>query len=319
MKKLKRLGAAVALAISANVAFAGSWAGNNVQMVVPTKPGGGTDVMARIFADYLSRASNGNVVVVNQPAGGGAVAADQVLKADPDGRTLLFNHTGQIVNYHTGRVDINPADLTLIGIGQSYPPQVYAVSPKAPWNTMREFVDDAKANPGKYSIAVQLGGTSHFIAGLLEMNEGIELKMAEAAAEVDKVAAIQGGFIHIGNMSAGAGRQYQTAGDMKVLGLMDAERNARYPEFLPMQEQGVNMAWLAPLVLWGPPNMDPALVEEINGLIAGMATDPTAQEQLAKADSSFVYYDVPAANALIAGEDKKIAALADRLGLAAKR
>lgn len=319
MKALKLLGAAVALTISANAAFAGTWTGSTVQMVVPTKPGGGTDLMARIFADYLSRASDGNVVVVNQPAGGGAVAADQVLKADPDGRTLLFNHTGQIVNYHTGRVEINPADLTLIGIGQSYPPQVYAVGPKAPWSTMREFVDDAKANPGKFSIAVQLGGTSHFIAGLLEMNEGIELKMAEAAAEVDKVAAIQGGFIHIGNMSAGAGRQYQMAGDMKVLGLLDEERNARYPEFLPMKEQGVKMAWLAPLVLWGPPNMDPALVEEINGLIAGMASDPTAQEQLAKADSSFVYYDVPAANALIDGEDKKISALAQRLGLAAKR
>jgi tripartite-type tricarboxylate transporter receptor subunit TctC len=318
MKPLKLIGAAVALAISTTAAVAGSWTGATVQMVVPTKPGGGTDVMARIFADYLSRASDGNVVVVNQPAGGGAVAADQVLKANPDGMTLLFNHTGQIVNYYTGRVDINPEDLTLIGIGQSYPPQVYAVAPNASWNTMKDFVEDARANPGKLSAAVQLGGTSHFIAGLIEMNEGVTLKMAEAAAEVDKVAAIQGGFISIGNLSAGSARQYVAKGDMKVLGLLDAEPNPRYPEFVPMMQQGVNVTWLAPLVLWGPPGMDPALVAEINGLIAGMAIDPTAQDQLAKADSTFVYYDVPAATKLIDGENEKISALAKRLGLSAR-
>jgi tripartite-type tricarboxylate transporter receptor subunit TctC len=311
------MGAALAVLLGAQGAFAADWPNGTVQMIVPTKPGGGTDIMSRIFADYLARASGGNVVVVNQPAGGGAVAADQVRGAKPDGKTLLFNHTGQIVNWHTGRVPINPADLTVIGVGQSYPPQVYAVAPDAPWDTMKEFVDDARANPGKLSIAVQLGGTSHFIAGLLEMNEGIDLKKAEAAAEVDKVAAIQGGFITIGNLSAGSGRQYQGSGDMKVLGLMDEEPNARYPEFVPMKDQGVNMAWLAPLVLWGPPGMDPALVEQINGLIAGMATDPTTQEQLAKADSSFVYYDVPATQALIAGEDEKIGKLAKTLGLSA--
>jgi tripartite-type tricarboxylate transporter receptor subunit TctC len=314
---MKLMGAALALALSATSVVAGGWPEGTVQMVVPTKPGGGTDLMSRIFADYMSRASGGNIVVVNQPAGGGAVAANQVLNAKPDGRTLLFNHTGQIVNYHTGRVPINPADLTIIGIGQSYPPQVYAVAPDAPWDTMKEFVDDARANPGKLSAAVQLGGTSHFIAGLIEMNEGVELKMVEAASEVDKVVAIQGDFIDIGNMSAGSGRQYVANGDMKVLGLLDAEPNPRYAEFVPMMEQGVNVTWLAPLVLWGPPGMDPALVTEINGLIAGMATDPIAQERLAKADSSFVYHDVPATQELIAGEDKKIGALAKTLGLSA--
>ena len=315
MKLMKMVAVAATFAVSALSVSAAEWPKGNVQIIVPTKPGGGTDLMTRIFADHLARASGRNVVVVNQPAGGGAVAAEQVATAKPDGLTLLFNHTGQLVNYYTGRVDRSLDDFTTIAIGQSYPPQVYAVSPDAPWDTMKEFVDDARENPGKNTIAVQLGGTSHFIAGLLEMNEDIDLKEVEAAAEVDKVAAIQGGFIDIGNLAAGSARQYVEAGDLKVLGLLEEVQNASYPEFVPMQEQDVNMYWLAPLILWGPNGMDPALVEEINGYVESMATDPKTQEQLAKADSSFVYSDVEASEALMAQENAKIKALAEKLEL----
>ena len=75
------------------------------------------------------------------------------------------------------------------------------------------------------------------------------------------------------------------------------------------------MSWLAPLVLWGPKGMDPELVEAINAATAGMAEDATAQEALKKADSVFTYYDVSAAQELMATEDAKIKALAEKLGL----
>lgn len=316
MKFSKILAAAVAVALSAQPLLADGWPDGSVKVVVPTKAGGGTDLMTRIFADYMSRATGGNFVVVNQPAGGGAVAAEQVYSADPDGQTLLFNHTGQIINYHTGRLDRPITDFTTIGVAQSYPPQVYAVSPNAPWSDMKEFIEDARANPGKYSVAVQLGGTSHFIAGLLQKNTGIKLRPVEAAAEVDKVAGIQGGFLDLGNMAAGAARQFVEAGDLKVLGMIDAPASPRYPEFVPLVDQGVDMVYIAPLLVWGPPGMDPALVEEINAVIAGMATDEIVQEQLAKADSTFRYYTVEEALALVEAEDAKLGELAQDLGLA---
>ena len=308
--------AAALTALTAQPVLADGWPSETVQIIVPTRAGGGTDLMTRIFADYMARASGGDVIVVNQPAGGGAVAAEQVYNADPDGHTLLFNHTGQIINYHTGRIDRPVTDLTTIGVAQSYPPQVYVVSADAPWTNMQEFVDDARANPGAYTVGVQLGGTSHFIAGLLQQNAEIELRPVEAAAEVDKVAGIQGGFLDIGNMAAGPARQYVESGDLRVLGMIDAPANPRYPEFVPLMDQGVNMTYLAPLVLWGPPGMDPELVEEINGLIAGMATDEIAQERLARADSGFRYYNVEEAEALVASENEQLRNLAERLGLA---
>lgn len=318
MKPLKLLGAAIALAVSTVSAVAADWPSGTVQLIVPAKPGGGTDLMARIFSDYLARETGGDVVVVNQPGGGGLIAYDQVLKSEPNGLTLLFNHTGLIAGYHTGHSEIAASDFTIVGIAQSYPPQVYAVDPKAPWDTMKDFVDDARANPGKRTVAVSLGRTTHFIAGVIMNNENVDLKLVEASDEVDKIAAIQGGHIDLGNLGASSAKQYEQSGDMKVLCLIDPVPNPNHPEYKTCIEQGVNVSWLAPLVVWGPKGMDPALVEEINASFANMANDAETQAALTKMDSQFSYYTVDEANAIISSEDEKIGNLAQKLGLSAR-
>ncbi len=319
MKPTHILGAAMAFAFSAGMGQAAEWPTKPVQLIVPSKPGGGTDIMARIFSDYLARETGGDVVVVNVDGGGGSIAYNQVMTAAPDGHTILFNHTGLLAGYHTGHSDIGLADFTTIGLAQSYAPQVYAVAPDAPWETLKDYVDDARANPGKQSVAVSLGRTTHFIAGVIMQNAGVDLRLLEASAEVDKVAAIQGGHIQLGNLGAGSGKQYEQSGDMKVLCLLDPEPHPAYPEYQTCIQQGVDVSWLAPLVLWGPKDMDPVLVAEINAATAAMAQDEKAQAALVRADSVFTYYPVDEAQALIQSEDDKIKALAEALGVAADR
>ncbi len=292
-----------------------AWPKGNVQIIVPAKAGGGTDINARIFAEYLQREIGSPVVVVNQPSGGGTVAYEQVRTAKPDGMTLLFNHTGIMVNMATGRYDHTMEDFTAIAIAQSYPPQVYAVSPDAPWNNMKEFVDDAAENPGKYTIGISLGGTTHFIAGMLMENTGINLKLVEASSEVDKVAAIQGGHLTIGNLGVASAQQYEEAGKMKVLGLIDADPAPQYPQFVPAIDQGVNATWIAPLCLWGPKDMDPAIVEAINAATKGMLVDSTVQEQLEKMSETFKYRTVAEVQELLNKEDEKINTLAATLDI----
>ena len=294
------------------------WPRGPVQIIVGARAGGGTDLMARVFSDYLQRELGSPVVVVNQPAGGGTVAYEQVRTAKTDGQTLLFMHTGMLIYNHTGRYDHPVSDFTTIAIAQSYPPQVYAVAPDAPWENMKEFVEDARQNPGKRTVGVALGGTTHFIAGTIMMEENVELKLVEAASEVDKVAAIQGGHIDLGNLGSSSAAQYEEAGKMKVLCLIDPTPDPKYPQYVPAIDQGLNFSWIAPLVVWGPKGMDPAIVEKINTATRNMGTDPGVQEQLKKMSSAYTYYTVKEAQELIRKEDEKIAALAEKLGLAAK-
>jgi tripartite-type tricarboxylate transporter receptor subunit TctC len=321
MKRTLRVVLAVTLAaigLQQATAADKAWPSGPVQLVVPAKAGGGTDVMARVFSEYLQREIKSPVVVVNQPAGGGTVAFETVRTAKPDGRTLLFNHTGTLVYFHTGRYDHPVSAFTTIAIMQGYPPQVYAVGAKAPWNTMKDFVEDARRNPGKRVFGVALGGTSHFIAGQVMRSEDVKFKLVESASEVDKVAAIQGGHIDIGNMGAGAARQFVASGKLKVLAMIDEEPNPKFPEFVPAVKQGVKASWFAPLVLWGPPGMDPAVVKAVNAATRNMATDATVRQQLDKMSSTFTYRPVEQAQALIKAEDEKIGALARDLGLARK-
>lgn len=308
-------GVLAVLAAVAGPVAAADWPSGPIQLVVPSRPGGGTDIMGRIFADYLQKATGTSVAVINQPAGGGTVAHEQVRTARPDGRTLLFQHTTLLVNNHTGRYDHGPEDFTILGIAQSYPPQVFAVASDAPWSSMSEFVEDARAHPGQRSIGVSLGGTTHFIAGELMAKEGIDLRMVESSAEVDKVAAIQGGFIDLGNLGIGSAEQFRDAGQMKLFCLLDPTPDPRRPEFRPCQDEGVDVVWLAPLIVWGPPGMDPALAEEINTAIRMMGEDPTVRERLEATDSSFRPYTLSEAHDLVMGEDAKIAELASRLGI----
>lgn len=313
----RNLTAVLALALTTGAAMAQSWPNGSVQLLVPSRPGGGTDIMGRIFADYLQQATGTPVVVVNQPGGGGLVAFEEVRNATPDGQTLLFNHTGMQVMYHTGRYEHPVSAFTTLGIAMTYPPQVFAVAANAPWQTMREFVEDARANPGQRTIGVSLGGTTHFIAGTIMLNEGVDLRLVEAGPEVDKIAGIQGGHIHIGNLGAGTARQFEESGQMRVLCMIDPVPSPDYPDYIPCVDQGVDVSWFAPLVVWGPAGMDPATAQAINTALRGMADDATVQQRLAATDSAYVPRDLAESQALIAREDATIDALARHLGLSA--
>ncbi|MCW1934915.1 Bug family tripartite tricarboxylate transporter substrate binding protein [Pararhodobacter zhoushanensis] len=317
MTPRKALATLLAVTLSTGAASAQDWPTGTIQIIIPSRPGGGTDIMGRIFADYLQQATNNPVVVVNQPTGSGIVAQEEVRTADPDGLTMLFQHTGMLVGYQTGLYDHPYTDFTILGIAQSYPPQVYAVAADAPWETIADFVADARAHPGQYTVGVSLGQTTHFIAGMLMANEDVDLRLVEASAEVDKVAGIQGGHITLGNLGAGPARQYVQSGDMRVLCLVNPEADPRYPEFQTCREQGVDVSWIAPLLILGPAGMDPAMTEQINAVIRAMGDDPQVQERLAAADSAFEPYDLAAAHDLVAGEDATIDRLARHLGLSA--
>ncbi len=225
-------------------------------------------------------------------------------------------HTGMLIYAHTGRYDHPLEDFTTVAVAQAYPPQVYAVAPDAPWDNMKDFVEDARKNPGKLTIGTALGGATHFIAGTIMMNENVDLKLVEASSEVDKVAAIQGGHIDIGNLGSNSAAQYVEAGKMKVLCLIDPTPDPAHPEFIPALDQGVNVSWYSPLVVFGPKGMDSALVEKINAATKNMGTDAKVQEQLSKMSSAYKYMTVAEAQELLRKEDAKIKALAENLGLA---
>jgi tripartite-type tricarboxylate transporter receptor subunit TctC len=165
------------LALSAMVLAQTDFPSRPIKMLVPFPPGGGIDVTARIAAQALTDVLGQQVVVQNQGGAGGAIATDAVVKANPDGYTLLYHSTTGIV--HAAVTENLPydwmRDLAPISIVTRFAP-VMIVSPTLPVENLKEFIALLKANPGKYSFASSGTGTAvHLAEELFKQKAGVDI------------------------------------------------------------------------------------------------------------------------------------------------
>lgn len=262
-----------------------NWPGKQVTLYVPAAAGGGTDIFARIVATYLQEKIGATVTVVNQDAGSGMVAYESVRKAEPDGNTLLFWHTGFYVNYYSGTYDYNPStDFTPIEMFQSGNGQVFVVNGKSEWNDLGDLVEAAKANPGQITYGCQTGGSAQLVAEIFMKATDTQLRLVDAASQTDKITGVMGGNIDMSAITSSAARQYVDNGDLKVLGVVDAIPDPLFPETKTAVDQGYeDLYWTQNLCIFGPAGMDENLAKAINEAVQGITDDQKAKEQMESA------------------------------------
>lgn len=311
---------AAAMALPFSAAHAGGWPSGNIQLIVPAKPGGGTDAAARVIAAALGEKTGANFVVVNNPAGGGAVAAEQVRTAGADGTTLLFFHSGILSSYHTGAYDQSPVDEFTLAIAMpvagSY---ALAVSAASPYQTMADLVQATKDNPDKITLGVHLGGSTHFMAGLIASSSGSQFRAVEAGSDADKLVQLQGGQIGAALINTPGAMQYVEKGDMRVLATISGgpERDPNAPDFPSMAELGYTDAvYGLDFLIMGPKGMDPADVEAINAAFTAVLDDPAISAQLTKMRMPISAMNVADSQARLIKSDKATKETAELLGLA---
>ena len=152
-------------------AQAQAWPSKPIKLVVPYAPGGTTDVIARMVAEYLGQRLGQNIIVDNKPGKGAMVGTALVAKAPPDGYTLLMSVISGLSISPTlyGGADFDPmADFIHISLA-SRNPSVLVVNPNFKAKTFKEYIEIAKAEPGKLAFATSGAGSSnHLLAARLE-------------------------------------------------------------------------------------------------------------------------------------------------------
>lgn len=262
-----------------------SWPTDTVQMIVPVRAGGGTDNASRVLAEALQAATGQNFVVVNVDGGGGAVGFEQVRTAAPDGRTILFFHSGMINAHITGRYPHDPltsfAAANVIPVGGSY---ALAVRADAPWATTADLVAASIAAPNTLSLGVQLTGTSHFMAGLLALDSGAQLRLVEAGGDADKLVQLQGGQIDAAFVNTPGTLQFVETGALRILGTLSGtpERDPAVADIPSLSEQGYDSAVLGlDFLVLLPAGTDPAIVSAVHATFNSVIEDPAVSERLA--------------------------------------
>jgi tripartite-type tricarboxylate transporter receptor subunit TctC len=206
LKPLLPLSAFFALAASLAPASAADWPTRPVTIIVPFGAGGNTDMMARLAAQDLSAKFGQNFIIENRPSPGGAIGTRIVARAAPDGYTLLFCASSMItLTPQLEKLDFDPVKqlvpITNVGTGA----QVVAVKRSLPATNLSEFINYAKANPGKLNFTV--AGTqnlSHFSPVLLFARTGIDVVMVPARSEPQAISDLLSGVadLYFGNASA---------------------------------------------------------------------------------------------------------------------
>src|ERR1041384_1923008 len=204
-RKLSLGAACLLLGVSINLSHAQQWPSRSVKVVVPYGVGGVTDIMARVTADRLSKSLGQSFVIENKLGAGGAIGVDYAMHSPQDGTTILFIGStlftvlplAQKVNYEPLK-DLVPVSIT----GTNG--MVLVVDKNAPYSTLREFIDYARANPGK--ITYSSGGpatNNHLSTAYLARKEGLDMVHGPCGGGQAALTAVLSKSVdmHFGNSS----------------------------------------------------------------------------------------------------------------------
>jgi len=232
---------AVSAACAVTPAAAQSFPDKPIRLIVPSAPGGPTDIPARLLSQILPKLGQ-PAIVENRPGAGGAIGARAVATAAPDGTTLLIGNTSvlAVIPAVSASAGYDPAKsfAPVAKISESY--QVLVVSPATPWTSVREFVSDAKANPGKFNLAhTGAGGLPHLTAELFKASTGLELVGVPYKSGGEAVTALIGGQVHCTFEAISILLPLIRDGKVRALGLTGRSRTPLAPDIPTMIEAGV--------------------------------------------------------------------------------
>ncbi len=266
--------------------------------VIPGSTGGGTDLATRTMGEGLQRLYG---LKINYQQMKNTIGHTTVMNAAADGNTIMLATAALLTQYVTGNSEVNPLeDLTLIACLDDNGYSVLAVPVDAPFNTFAEFVEYAKANPGKINAGMPAAGSNTFLFGKLESVLGIELNHVECASESDRLTNIAGGFIDIGVVSLGNAQSYEKAGKLKVIGTVAGNGVtiadsgvALGDNYKTLQEQGYDDCYVLCMhYIYGPKGMNEEQVKRLNASFKAIIEDATVNEGLRKIGHIPLWHDL---------------------------
>jgi tripartite-type tricarboxylate transporter receptor subunit TctC len=274
----------VALPAVSRIARAQVYPTRPVRLIAGYPPGGGTDVMARLIGQSLSERLGQPFVIENRPGAGSNMATEAVVRAVPDGHTLLLvgiNNAINATSYDKLNFDfirdITPV-ATISGV-----PSIMALHPSFPAKTIPEFIAYAKANPGRANMASEgIGGIGQLLGEMFKMMAGINMAHVPYRGVAPALTDLMGAQVQVIFSSMPSSIAYVRAGQLRALAVTSATRSQALPEvptvgeFLPGYEA---TTWYG----IGVPKKTPTeIVEKLNKETNAAVADPKLKARFAE-------------------------------------
>lgn len=307
--------AALALGATLPAAAQSDFPNKPIELVVPYQPGGGTDALARAFADASRKFINQSIVVVNKPGAGGAIGWQEVINSRPDGYKLAVLTVELLTLPHLGLAKFKYDDFQPIAQLNADPAAI-TVKAEAPWNTIEEFLAEAKKKPDSVRVGNSGNGSIwHLAAAALEDKTGAKFNHIPFQGAAPAVLALMGGHIEAVAVSPAEVTTYVQAGKLKTLMVMADKRVKGFEKVPTAKEKGIDLSIGTWRGLGAPKNTPPEVMAKLRDLAAKTAAEPAMHEVMDKQNLGYVYTDGAAFKETLAKDDAYFKGLITKLNL----
>jgi tripartite-type tricarboxylate transporter receptor subunit TctC len=290
-----------------------------ITITCPPAAGGGTDLLLRALAPVLRENLGQNVLVVNKPGGGGAIGFSAAAKDKPDGYNIVALVAEVLGVTHVAEVDFSFRDFEIINmINATY--GTLTVNAKAPYNTLQEFLDYAKKNPGTVRFSNSgVGGPWHILAAAFASQAGIDIIHTPFDGGGPSAIAVAGGHVEATTASAQENEVHIRAGNSKLLAIFAPKRDPRFPDVPTGAEAGFEGQLITVFRGFGAPKgTPPEIIKILDEAIKKTLDDPRIVDFMAKQGFTKNYLSGPDFYALLEREDEIFRVQSKALGLGAK-
>lgn len=278
------------LAISFAVVQAQEFPTKPVTLIIPFGPGGASDLTARAFFGAAHEYLGQPVIIQLKPGGGGAIASDIVAKAPPDGYTLLMGGPGPNTTLPAieGR-SRGPDDLAAI-CRINYNAMLTLVPTNAPYKTMQEFIQYAKANPNKLRFGhAGIWGGPDLLWKSIQIKAGITAKIIPYDGGAEALIALLGGHIDVACLFPTQSTPHIKSGKIRALAVSDSKRDPDFPDVPTLQEAGVDVVSIVWKGVLAPKATPRPVIDKLALAFKKMSEDKSSVAMIRQLGDNFHY------------------------------
>ena len=268
----------------AGPAAAQPYPARTVSVIVPYPAGGSVDVVARLIVQKLNESLGQNFIVENRAGGaGGAVGANVVAKAAPDGYTLMLTASIHIITpFLNSKIPYDAvkdfAPVSLVAAG----PLLVSTAPNMPVSNLKELFDLARKAPDKHTFATSsFGSAGHLVVELLKRDAGIDTLVIAYKGAGPMLTDIMAGQIHLIADPMASSLPLAASGKIKALAVTSRKRVAAAPDIPTIAESGMTgfdfSSWYG---LWGPKNLPADIAAKLQAEVAKAVATPEIRQKL---------------------------------------
>ncbi|CAG9172539.1 Bug family tripartite tricarboxylate transporter substrate binding protein [Cupriavidus pampae] len=314
-----RLGCGIALTAAClagpTVQAQSAYPSHSVELVVPFQAGGGTDALARAFAESSRKHLPQSVIVVNKPGASGSIGWADVANAKADGYKLSLLTADLTIVPHLGLTKLTYENFTPVA-RLNADPSAITVRSDSPYTTVEQFLEAARKNPGGMRVGNAGNGSIwHLAAAALEDKTSTKFNHIPFQGGNPAVLALLGGHIDAVTVSPAEVYAYVSAGKLKTLAVMADQRVKGFENVPTLKERKIDLSIGTWRGIGAPKGTPPEVINVLRTAAAKTAAEPALREMMDKQNLGFAYADQDEFKNAIAKDDAYFKALIAKLGL----